>query len=192
MASDVGDIVKNLTDDIKVLVRGEVELAKAELTSSAKAAGAGAGMFGAAGYLALNAVSLLFIAGALGLALLVGYPLGFVIMAVILLVIAAILALIGKSQVKKIKAPEETIAEAKATGDAVKLAVERGKAQAELPADRRLPVGTTAGTHGGASTAASGQTVAPGRTVASTGSQQHTGGSHRATGDDLPDSDRLR
>ena len=131
--ADVGDLVKNITDDVKVLIRGEVELAKAELSASAKNAGAAGGLFGAAGYLAVNALSLLFIAGALGLAILVGYPLGFVIMAVVLLVVAGILALVGKGRIKKIKGPEETVSEAKETGEAVKTAVNRGKAQAALP-----------------------------------------------------------
>lgn len=148
--ADVGDLVKNITDDVKVLVRGEVELAKSELSASAKNAGAGAGMFGAAGYLALNAVSLLFLAGALALAMLVPLPLGFVLMAVILLVIAGILALIGKSRIKKVKGPEETVSEAKATGDAVKTAVDRGKTQASLPDDRHTPIDSaTAPVQGG-------------------------------------------
>ncbi len=141
MAAEVSDLVKNITDDVKVLVRGEVELAKAELSSSAKNAGAGAGLFGAAGYLALNALSLLFLAGALAIALwLDSWPLGFVIMAGALLVLAAILALVGKGRLAKVKAPEKSINEAKASADAVKQAIARGKTQAALPSDRRMPV----------------------------------------------------
>ncbi|GAA2092362.1 hypothetical protein GCM10009841_01260 [Microlunatus panaciterrae] len=130
----VGDIVKNITDDVKILVQGEIDMAKAELAPSAKNAGVGAGLFGAAGYFGLNALTLLYIAGALGIAAL-GLPiaLGFVIMAVILLVIAAILALVGRAAVKKIKGLDKTVAEANASVAAVKGAVSRATAAAKAP-----------------------------------------------------------
>lgn len=130
----VGDIIKKITDDVKILVQGEVELAKSELVPSAKNAGKGAGMFGGAGYFGLNALTLLYIAGALGIAAL-GLPIaiGFVIMAGILLVIAGILALIGLAAVKKVKGPEQTIAEANTSVDAVKGAVGRATAAAKAP-----------------------------------------------------------
>lgn len=150
--AEVSDLVKNITDDVKVLVRGEMELAKAELSSSAKNAGVGAGLFGAAGYLALNALSLLFLAGALAIALWIdSWPLGFVIMAGALLLIAGILALIGKSRVSKVKAPEQSIAEAKASADALKQAIARGKTQGSLPDDRRMPIEGSAPISTGAS-----------------------------------------
>lgn len=145
MANEVGDIVANITEDIKTIVRGEIELAKAEIVPAGKAAGVGAGMFGAAGYLGLNAASLLFMAGGAGLGLLFtqllewpllgGLAMGFVLMAVVLLVLAGILALVGKGQLKKVKAPEAAPAEAKATVAAVKTAVDRGVAdvKGELP-----------------------------------------------------------
>ncbi len=147
----VGDIVKNITDDVKVLVRGEVELAKAELVPSAKKAGVGAGMLGAAGYLAINALSLLFIAGGLGISALVlkltqppvtgtsaasvsGWiAIGFVIMAVLLLIVAGLLALLGRAAIKKIKGPKETVAEAKTSLDSIKTAINRGNAAAKVP-----------------------------------------------------------
>lgn len=139
--AEVGDLVKNITDDVKVIVRSEVQLAKSELSSSAKNAGAGAGLFGAAGYLALNAASLLFLAGALAIAMWIdSWPLGFVIMAGALLVLAGVLALVGKSRISKVKAPEQTITEAKASADAVKQAIARGKTQGALPSDRRMPI----------------------------------------------------
>lgn len=132
----VGDIVKLITDDVKLLVQSEVALAKAELVPSAKNAGIGAGMFGAAGYFALNAVSLLFLAGALGLAKLFGAPtgwvaLGFVAMAVVILIITAILALLGKGKFNKVTGPEQTQAEAKETLESVKLSLARANAEAK-------------------------------------------------------------
>jgi hypothetical protein len=130
----VGDLIKSITDDVKSLVRGEIELAKAELVPSAKNAGIGAGMFGAAGYFGINAATLLYIAAALGLAAL-GVPvwLAFLIVAVVLLLIAGILALVGRSAVKKVRGPQATIAQANQSVAEVKAAVQRGKAAAEAP-----------------------------------------------------------
>ncbi|WP_460771700.1 phage holin family protein [Mariniluteicoccus flavus] len=129
----VGDIVKLISEDVKTLVRGEIELAKSELVPSAKHAGVGAGLFGGAGYFGLNGVSLLFIAGALGFAKLFGSPtgwiaLGFVVMAVIMFVIAGILALVGKSNLAKVKGPERAQAHAEATITQAKAAITRANA----------------------------------------------------------------
>lgn len=131
---ELGDIVKNITDDVKILIQGEMELAKAELVPSAKNAGVGAGMFGVAGYFGLSALTMLYIAGALGIAAL-GLPVavGFLIMAGVLLLIAGILALIGVGRMKKIKGPEQAVAEAQTSVDVVKGAVTRANAAAKAP-----------------------------------------------------------
>lgn len=130
----VGDIIRNITNDVKVLVKDEVELAKAELVPSAKNAGIGAGLFGAAGYFGINALTLLYIAAALGLAAL-GLPtwLGFLIVAVVLLVIAGICALIGRGKVKQVRPPKATIDQANETVVALKGAVQRANAAANAP-----------------------------------------------------------
>lgn len=131
--NSVNDVVKLISADMKALVQGEIELAKAELVPSAKNAGLGAGMFGAAGYFALNAVSLLFIAGALAFAMIFGAPtggvaLGFVCMGVLLFIITGILALVGKGRIDKVKGPEKTIENGKATVEEVKLSIARATA----------------------------------------------------------------
>lgn len=128
--------VDNLKVDTKSVVMDNIALAKAEVTPAAKAAGIGGGMFGAAGYLAANAASLLFLAGGVGFALwfshlfgwgpLASVALGFVAMAIVLLILAGILALIGKGQLKKVKAPEATIQEAKVTAATLKQSLNRG------------------------------------------------------------------
>lgn len=131
----VGEIVKNISDDVKVLIQGEVELAKRELAESAKRGGIGAGMFGAAGYFAINAVTLLYFAAAFGLWALTGWHLAlcFLIVAGVLLLIAAILGLLGFLSVKKIKGPEVAIVEANKTLDDVKAATQRGLAAVNQP-----------------------------------------------------------
>ena len=138
----VGDIVKSITEDVKVLIQGEVELAKRELSESAKRGGIGAGMFGAAGYFVINALTLLYVAAALGLWALTGIhvALCFLIVAGVLLLIAAILGLIGYTSVRKITPPEATIAEANKAIDDVKSAAERGLAAVNTPLPERTAI----------------------------------------------------
>lgn len=130
----VGEMIQGITDDAKLLVSDTVELAKTEIIPSAKNAGLGAGMFGAAGYFGINALTLLYIAAALGLyALGVAPWLAFVIVAVVLLLIAGVLALIGYTRVKKVKAPERTIAQAQESVAEISGAFKRATAAAKAP-----------------------------------------------------------
>jgi uncharacterized membrane protein YqjE len=48
-----GELVKQVTEQVSTLVRDELKLAELEMTSKAKKAGAGAGMMGGAGLVAL-------------------------------------------------------------------------------------------------------------------------------------------
>lgn len=129
----IGDLVNRVKTDVMALVQSEIALAKAELVPQAKSGGIGAGLFAVAGYFALNGLSLLFLAGALALAQLFDAPtggisLGFVIMAGVVFVIAAILAGIGMAFVKKVKGPERTKAQAQASIETIKDAVARATA----------------------------------------------------------------
>jgi hypothetical protein len=133
-AGKVSEIIANIREDVKAMVQGEVELAKAELVPAAKSAGIGAGLFAGAGYFAISALSLLFTAAALGIYA-AGLPLwlSFLIMGVGLLLIAGLLGAVGLVSVKKVKAPEQTISEAQRTVVALKGAVARGTAAAKAP-----------------------------------------------------------
>ncbi len=116
----LGQLVAEASRDLSDIVRHEVALAKAELRDDVKAAGVGAGMFGAAGYLGFVASILIFIAAALGLAELLPGWAAFLVVAGVLLLLAGILALVGRSRVRKVSPPERTIRSAKATIAAVK------------------------------------------------------------------------
>ncbi|MBA8793991.1 putative membrane protein YqjE [Friedmanniella endophytica] len=148
----VGELVKDIQADIKQLVQNEVALAKAELVPSAKKAGVGAGLLGGAGYFGLCAAALLFIAGALAIGAWLNLPvaLGFVIMAAVLLVVAAILGGIGFVSIKKVKGPARTIAQAKASVETVTTAIKSGTAAAKGP----LPEGSGPRALGGRTTPA--------------------------------------
>ena len=134
--SDIADVIKSIQADVTTIVRGELELAKAELLPQAKRAGIGAGMFGAVGYLGLSAMAVMF--STIGFAWAIGYQAwfgleilpalfwGFLTDMVTILLLAGLLAAIGKAQLK-FSEPKATIAQAEASMAAVAGAVERGK-----------------------------------------------------------------
>ncbi|HVK44229.1 MAG TPA: phage holin family protein [Micropruina sp.] len=144
--TEIADAIKAIQADVTTIVRGEVELAKAELMPQAKSLGIGAGLLSGAGYFALNGIALLF----LGLSALVGYYfayslgwhpfmaafMGLAIMAVVMFVIAGILALVGKGKLA-VEGPEATVAQGQAAIEAVKGAVGRGQVQGEAEAEAR-------------------------------------------------------
>lgn len=131
----IGEVIKDITADVQTIIKGEIELAKAELMPQVKSTGIGAGLFGAAGYLAIQAATLLFICGGLALSALYqglvstiwAFTLGFLTMAVILLLVAGILVLIGKSKIT-LGAPEQAIAEANRSIEAITGAIDQGNA----------------------------------------------------------------
>ena len=106
----VGSLVQSAMADLSTLVRGEIELAKAEVGKSAKKAGVSVGLFGAAGVLAAFAAVFFFIALAefltwLGLTRWISYLIVFAL----LLLIAGVAALIGMRMIKRIEKPERTL-----------------------------------------------------------------------------------
>ena len=55
----IGEVAKDLTSDLSLLVRQEIELAKAEMAEKGRTAAPGLGMFGGAGIVALCAAGAL-------------------------------------------------------------------------------------------------------------------------------------
>jgi len=106
----IGALFGTASEHMSTLIRAEVELAKAEIATSAKRGGIGAGMFGAAGVMLLFSVTFLFIALAEGLVAL-GLPrwLSYLIVWAFFVLLAGLLVLIGMRLLKKVKAPERTI-----------------------------------------------------------------------------------
>ncbi|WP_459792009.1 phage holin family protein [Arthrobacter sp. AD-310] len=106
--ASLGELLGDVTRDLSTLMRQEVELAKAELKQSATRAGKGSGMLAGAGVaghfvLIFLSLALMFALGAL-------MPLGWaaVIVAVIWGIAAAILASIGRKELKQIKGLPQT------------------------------------------------------------------------------------
>ena len=121
-SASTGELIGRLTQQTSDLVHSELQLAKAEMTAKAKHAGVGAGLFGTAGVVALYGVGALIAAAILALALLLAPWLAALLIGVALLLIAGIIALVGKKQVRQATpaAPEQTIDNVKRDVKAVK------------------------------------------------------------------------
>ena len=95
----MAELVSQLTELVPRLVREEITLAQRELQEKGKRAGIGAGLFGGGGVVALYGGGALVAGAVLGLAEAVPAWLAAVIVGVVLLVVAGVLALMGKRQV---------------------------------------------------------------------------------------------
>jgi uncharacterized membrane protein YqjE len=123
----VGQLVADISADLSTLLHGEIELAKLELKSSVKNAGVGVGFFGAA--LALLVFSLTFglIALAEGLAATGLYRwLSYLIVFALLLIVVGVLVFMGIRKVKRVKAPDRTIATSRDTVAYLRANTKRG------------------------------------------------------------------
>ncbi len=117
----IGQLFGEVSKDISTLMRQEVALAKAEVTQSAKQASKGAGMFAGAGY--AGHLTVLFLSFALWWAL--GYwfdnlAWAALVVAVLWGVVAAVLALRGKKEMKEVQGIPKTTDTVKKIPDAVK------------------------------------------------------------------------
>ena len=106
--TSLGDLLGEVTRDLSTLMRQEVELAKAEMRESASKAGKGGGLLAGAGV--AGHFVLLFLSVALWYALgqLMGLGWSAVVVAVIWGVIAAVLASMGRRELKTVKGMPQT------------------------------------------------------------------------------------
>jgi hypothetical protein len=106
----IADLMRQLSEQTSRLVSQEIELAKAEVSEKGKAAGQGAGMFGGAAGAGFYAVGALIATAIAGLSEAVATWLAAGIVTVVLLAVAGVMALRGKSKVQEAMppAPEQT------------------------------------------------------------------------------------
>jgi hypothetical protein len=118
----VSDLLKQVKEEGSALVGQEVKLAKAEMAGKVKDVGIGAGMFGAAGYVAHLASLALMVTIILALAQVMAPWLGALIVTVLYGAVAAGLALVAKQRMQRAGAPipEQTIESVKQTIHTVK------------------------------------------------------------------------
>lgn len=120
------DLVRRASEQISTLVRDEIQLARTEMAEKGKRASKGAGLFGAAAMLALYGVAALLTAVILAVALALPAWAAALIVGAVLLVIAGILVILGRGNIRRIgpAVPQATIDSLRADVNAVTNAVE--------------------------------------------------------------------
>jgi hypothetical protein len=118
----VGELVGQATEQVSRLVRQEVALAKVELAEKGRRAGRGGGMLGAAGAFAYAGLLATAFTGGAALSLVLPVWAAALIITAVLFVIAAVLAALGRVELKKATpaAPEQTLGSVKADVEEIK------------------------------------------------------------------------
>jgi Flp pilus assembly protein TadB len=121
------ELIRHLSEEVSRLVRDEIRLATMELTRKGRRAGLGAGLFGGAGVIALYGGGAVVAAVIILVAHVLTPWVAALVVGVALLIVAAVLALIGKRQMGKATPPlpQEAIQNLKADVDVVKESAHR-------------------------------------------------------------------
>ena len=101
----IGDLLKQLSQETTMLVRKELELAKAEVTEKGKQAGVGAGMVGGAGAAGLMALIALTLTLIFAMDTFMKGWLAALIVTLIWGAVAGVLALQGRNRIKEATPP---------------------------------------------------------------------------------------
>lgn len=117
----LGELVSKLSEQVTRLVRDEMRLAAVELKQKGKRVGIGAGLFGAAGLLGFFGLAALLLCAGLALDLVLPAWLAALIVAAVVLVVAGLLALVGKKDVQAAGAPVPTQAVASVKQDVAEI-----------------------------------------------------------------------
>ena len=116
----LGDLFSDVSKDLTLLLRQEVELAKAEAKQSVARASRGAGMLGGAGYAGHLMVLFLSVAAWWAIGDGTGRGWSALIVAVFWAIVAAVLAVMGRAQLKAVQGLQRTTETVKEIPDAVK------------------------------------------------------------------------
>jgi hypothetical protein len=108
-STSLGDLLGDVTRDLSTLMRQEIELAKAELKQSGTKAGKGGGMLAGAGVAGHFVLLFLSIALWYALGTLMGLGWSAVVVAIIWGIIAAVLASMGRKELKRIQGMPQTV-----------------------------------------------------------------------------------
>jgi hypothetical protein len=125
--ASTAELVRLAAEQISRLVRDELQLARAEMSVKARRFGTGAGLFGAAGIVALYGLGALVAALILALALVVPPWLAALIGGGVLFAISGLMALLGRGQFRRAApaAPAQTLDSVKADVQTVTDAVRK-------------------------------------------------------------------
>jgi Flp pilus assembly protein TadB len=103
-----GELVKQVTEQLSILVRDELKLAQLEMTRKGKEAGKGAGMLGGAGLVALYGVACLIACAVIAISHVLQPWLAALIIGAALLAVAAVVSAVGRSHLRKATPPTPT------------------------------------------------------------------------------------
>jgi uncharacterized membrane protein YqjE len=110
MDESIGELVSHLTTDVGTLTRQELALAKAELQAEAKKAGKGAGMLGGAAFAGWMMALFLSLTVMWALDKAMDLIWAALIVAVIWAVVAAVLAMAGRKELRQVSPkPDQTV-----------------------------------------------------------------------------------
>lgn len=117
-----GELVKQLSEQISVLVRDELKLARLEMTRKGKRAGAGMGMLTGGGLVALYGVACLIACVVIAISAVLAAWLAALIVGVALLAVAGVVALVGKGRLREATppVPKETAGSVKTDVEAIR------------------------------------------------------------------------
>lgn len=118
----VGELVKDVSTNLSTLIRSEIELAKVEITASAKKGAAGGAMFAVAGVIGAFSMFFFWLMIAEILAIWLPRWAAFTIVFVAMVILAALVAFIGLRLVKRVRKPEQTIASLEQTAAVLRTA----------------------------------------------------------------------
>jgi len=117
----IGRLVADASRDVSALLQSEIALAKSEVKVSVKAGGIGAALLAVAGVFGLLILILLSIAVAYLITMTGLHPAwAFLIVTGFYVLLAGVLVFLGIKKIKKVRAPEKTIATAKQIPPALK------------------------------------------------------------------------
>ena len=121
------ELVKQLSEQVSVLVRDELKLAQLEMTRKGKQAGAGIGLLGGGGMLAFYAVGCLIACVIIAISGAVAAWLAALIVGVVLLAVAGGAALLGKGRLQRATppVPKESVSSVKTDIDVIKESARR-------------------------------------------------------------------
>jgi uncharacterized membrane protein YqjE len=121
-----GELVKQLSEQVSTLVRDELRLAGIEMTRKGKRAGAGAGLLGGGGVVALYAAGCLLASAIISIGRVVAPWLAALIVGAALLAVSAVMAMLGRGRLRTAApvVPEEAVTGLKADVQEIR---ERGR-----------------------------------------------------------------
>ena len=125
--TSTGELVKQLSEQVSLLVRDELKMARLEVTRKGRFAGLGMGMYGASGLVALYAIACLVAAVIIAIAGEIRPWLAALIVGLALFVVSAVAALMGRSRMRRATPlmPEQAVEGTKADVEEVKEGMHR-------------------------------------------------------------------